>query len=392
LGGDWPRRARVTVDLYTPRMRPAFALELVGLTARTRTVSLALVLSCLAAAQCSTGGASSTASSGISSSRQTSGADTSASGGSGGDASALSDAGGAASGDVASQEMGGGPDSGGSDAASDVGTGSGSLIEASSGDSAGPAGDGGSSARDFSTDRTQFFGASRCAQAGVQLCEDFESGILDKTTWSVQGTPPVIDGQEHARGSRALHITQPGNGLSYIKETKTFPEMNDTYWGRIFVFFKSLPAAPLTYAHWTFIAASGTGVSGEIRVSGQLQNGGNLFGVGTDNRVDDAGTGDWTSSDDDPPKAPVAVPLNQWICIEWLHKGDTNETRFYWDGVEHPSLSTSATVHGGNSNPFLLPQFTNVWIGWQEYQTTTESFELWIDEIAIDSARIGCVL
>jgi hypothetical protein len=370
-------------------MRPAFALEVVGLTGRPRTVSLAIVLSCLAAAQC-TGGASSTASSGGSSSGQTSGADTSASGGSGGDASVLSD--GAASGDAASQEMAGGPDSATRETASGVDAGPSSLLDASAGDSAGPGGDGSPSGRDFSTDRTQFFGSSRCAQAGVQLCDDFESGILDKTTWSVEGTAPVIDGLEHARGNRALHITQPGNGLSYIKETKTFPAMNDTYWGRIFVFFKSLPAAPLTYAHWTFIAASGTGVSGEIRVSGQLQNGGNFFGVGTDNRVDDAGTGDWTSSDDDPPKAPVAVPLNQWICIEWLHKGDTNETRFYWDGVEHPSLSTSATMHGGNANPFLLPQFTNVWIGWQEYQTTTESFELWIDEIAIDSARIGCVL
>jgi hypothetical protein len=246
--------------------------------------------------------------------------------------------------------------------------------------------------RDFSTDRTKFFGSSRCTQAGVQLCEDFESGAINKALWSVQGTAPVVDGLQHARGNSALHITQPGNGLSYIKETKTFPAMNDTYWGRIFVFFKTLPAAPLTYAHWTFVAASGTGVSGEIRLSGQFQNTANFFGVGTDNRVDDAGTGDWTNSDRDPPKAPVAVPLNQWLCIEWLHKGDTNETRFFWDGVEHPSLYTSATMHGGNANPFLLPKFTNVWIGWQEYQTTAEPFELWIDEIAIDSERIGCVL
>jgi hypothetical protein len=263
---------------------------------------------------------------------------------------------------------------------------------ASAPEAASPVGDSSPSGRDFSTDRAKFFGSSRCAQAGVQLCDGFESGVLDKTIWTAEGTPPVIDGVEHARGNGALHITQPGNGLSYIKETKTFPEMHDTYWGRIFVFFKSLPAAPLTYAHWTFVAASGTGVSGEIRVSGQFQGGANFFGVGTDNRVDDAGTGDWTNSDDDPPHAPMAVPLNQWLCIEWLHEGDTNETRFYWDGVEHPSLSTSPTMHGGNSNPFLLPQFTNLWIGWQEYQTTTETFELWIDEIAVDSARIGCVL
>jgi hypothetical protein len=264
------------------------------------------------------------------------------------------------------------------------------MGDVSAGD--GSADAGADSGRDFSTDRGKFFGATRCASAGVQLCEDFESGTLNAAIWTVAGTPPVIDGVQHARGAHALHITQSGNGLSYIKETKTFPEPNDTYFGRVFVYFKSLPTPPgMTYAHWTIIAGSGRGVPGEIRVSGQLQNGTNLFGVGTDNRTD-GGTGDWTNSDKDPNGSPSAVPLNQWLCIEWMHKGDTDETAFWWDATAHPSLSTTSSVHGGSNVPFLLPQFTNVWIGWQEYQTSTETFELWIDEIAIDTARIGCVL
>ena len=250
-------------------------------------------------------------------------------------------------------------------------------------------GDGG---RDFSTDRSLFFGPSRCADAGVQLCEDFETGRLDTSVWTPQGTAPVIDGMEHARGARALHITLSKNGLSAISERKTFPEPNDAYFGRMFVYFKSLPTPPgMTYAHWTIVAASGTEVPGEIRVSGQLQQGKNLFGVGTDNQTD-AGTGDWTNSDRDPAGMPRAVPTGEWICLEWLHKGDTSDTQFWWDDAIHPSLTTSRTVHGGNSNPYLLPQFTSVWFGWQEYQTSTEPFELWIDEIAIDTRRIGCVL
>jgi hypothetical protein len=259
-------------------------------------------------------------------------------------------------------------------------------------DGPGPVDAGGDGGRDLSTDRNKFFGASRCASAGVQLCEDFESGTLDKQTWSVTGTAPVIDGVQKARGNKALHITQVNNGASYIKETKTFPATKNTYYGRAFAYFNKLPGAPMTYAHWTFIAASGTKVSGEIRVSGQFQNGKNLFGVGTDNRVDPAGTGDWTNSDNDPKGNPTAVPTGQWLCIEWMHKGDTNETRFWWDATEHPSLYTSSTVHGGNANPYILPQFTNVWLGWDEYQASTETFEMWLDEIAIDPARIGCVI
>jgi hypothetical protein len=252
--------------------------------------------------------------------------------------------------------------------------------------------------RSLSTDRAMFFGASRCAAAKVHLCEDFESGTLDAATWTVRGTKPVIDDLQKARGGKALHVTMMGNGLSAISEKKTFPAANNTYYGRAFVYFASAPTpdtmAGFTYSHWTIIAATGTQVAGEIRVGGQLQNGRNLWGVGTDNRTDANGTGDWTNSDKDPGGKPVAVPTGQWMCIEWMHKGDTNETRFWWDGVEHPSLYTMPTTpHGGNpSQPFILPQFSAVWLGWQEYQMATEKFELWLDEIAIDKDRIGCVI
>jgi hypothetical protein len=247
--------------------------------------------------------------------------------------------------------------------------------------------------RDFSTDRGKFFGASRCADAHVLLCEDFESGALDTSTWSVVGDTPVVDTAEHARGNHALHITKSGNGASYIKETKTFPVDNDTYYGRMFVKFVKLPTtASMSYAHWTFAAASGTGASGEIRLSGQLSGGRNLFGVGTDTGSSDAGSGDWTTSDDDPSGNPTAVPTGSWLCIEWMHKGDTSDTQFWWDATLHPSLTTSLTMNGGNGNPYPLPMFTNVWVGWQEYQTSTEDFEMWVDEVAIDTSRIGCVL
>ncbi len=253
--------------------------------------------------------------------------------------------------------------------------------------------------RNLGTDMSLFFGASRCEAAGVLLCDGFETGTLDTTTWTVNGTAPVIDGVHAARGQKALHITQSGNGQSSIEESKTFPVPNDTYFGRVFVWFEKLPFpskdagtdAAFTYSHWTMVAASGTEVAGQIRVSGQLENGRNLFGVGTDNRVMEAGTGDWTLSDKDPAGNPSPVPTGEWLCIEWMHDGATNETQFYWSAVLHPSLSTSSTMHGGNANPFILPQFTNVWVGWQEYQPTTEPFEMWLDEVAIDTSRIGCI-
>ncbi|MBX7102280.1 MAG: hypothetical protein K1X89_31480, partial [Myxococcaceae bacterium] len=292
---------------------------------------------------------------------------------------------------------GGGTASGGGSGSGGGGAGGGGAAGggAAGGGSAGGGSGGNGGGDPFSTDRGLFFGASRCTGSGFTLCEDFESGTINSNTWTVSGGNAVAVGTaDHARGTHALHITRTGNGNAYIKETKTFPAPNNSYFGRAFVKFISLPAAPMGYAHWTIIAASGTQVAGEIRVSGQRPANPaskQLYGVGTDNRVQDAGTGDWTTSDNDPTGNPRAVPLNEWMCIEWQHDGQNNETRFWWDGTEHPSLHTTPTKHGGNSNPFILPQFTNVWLGWAEYQASTQVFELWMDEIAINSTRIGCV-
>ncbi|MBK7862738.1 MAG: hypothetical protein IPJ65_29835 [Archangiaceae bacterium] len=293
----------------------------------------------------------------------------------------------------------GGGSAGGSTAGGSGGQSGGSTAGGSGGQSGGRAGGsaGGSTSGDAGTTdggRAAFFGDSRCADAGFKLCEDFESGVINASTWTQTGAASLaVSTGDHARGTRALHITKTGNGSAYLRETKTFPATNNTYWGRAFYKFIALPVttAAMTYSHWTIVGATGNVVNGEIRLSGQLSNGRNLFGVGTDNRTQDGGTGDWTNSDKDPNNMPRAVPLNEWMCLEWLHDGANDETRFYWDGVEHPSMHTTRTMHGGNSNPFILPQFTAVWVGWAEYQASTEPFEMWVDEIAIDSQRIGCV-
>jgi len=243
--------------------------------------------------------------------------------------------------------------------------------------------------RDLSADRSKFFGASRCASAGVMLCDDFESGTLDPR-WKIVGTPPVIDTLQAARGSHALHVHLNANGPSYIKETQTFPALAGNYYARAFIYFTHLPTTGMTYAHWTAFAS--TTSIGEIRISGQYQNGVNRFGVGTDSGSNPGGTGDWTTNDNDPAGAPRAVPIGEWACIEWQHDSANDVTRFWWDATEHPSLMTTASKHGGNTNPYLIPDITAAWFGWQEYQTSTQEFELWVDEIAIDAQRIGCVI
>jgi len=309
------------------------------------------------------------------------GADTGGSGGGGG--GTVSAGGGTATG--GGQTGGGAPDSGAPDAGRpDAGPPDSGIPDAGPPDAGDP----------FSTDRNTFFGDSRCADAGFVVCEDFESGNINGAIWQQSSSNDLqVDTAEHARGGHALHVTVNGNGGANIHTSKPFPAPNNRYWGRAFFKFIRLPQnADMSYAHWTVIAATGTNVDGEIRVSGQLSNSKNLWGVGTDNRSQPIGTGDWTNSDNDPNGMPRAVPTGEWECIEWLHDGQNNETRFFWDDVEHPSLHTTATMSGSTTGqPYVLPDFNSVWLGWAEYQSSSVPFELWIDEIAIDYARVGCV-
>ena len=248
--------------------------------------------------------------------------------------------------------------------------------------------------RVFSTDRDDFFGASRCPSSGVLLCEDFESETVgagpDSAVWTVRGGAPQIDDARAARGSKSLHVHTQTNGFSLIEETKTFPAANNTFYGRMFVYVDALPTAP-QWAHWTLVAGNGEGDGSEIRVGGQWDGQRNRFGVGTDHGA----TGDWTNLDEDPSAQAAAVPEDEWLCVEWLYDGDANEMRFYWDGVEHPSLHASENDHGGNQGAaYVLPQFQRVALGWWLYQSgsTPDHFDLWLDEIIIDDEPIGCVL
>jgi hypothetical protein len=214
-------------------------------------------------------------------------------------------------------------------------------------------------------------GASRCATAGVALCESFENG-LDASLWtstqSGDGTV-IVDGTHAARGSKALHVkSTAGNGFAYITETRSFPATNDTLYGRMFVWFED---DVTTDGHFTLAEGGGADNPAVIRFGGQFKE----FGVGTDHGT----SGDWTDHD------TQVIPSKTWICAEFEFKGDTQEFHVWWDDVERTALSSGANRHTG----FTMPTFDHLWFGWWMYNMI-EPQELWIDEIAVDFKPIGC--
>jgi hypothetical protein len=216
-------------------------------------------------------------------------------------------------------------------------------------------------------------GASRCATAGVQLCEDFENG-LDAAVWTtrkVGDATVTVDDVHAARGTKALHIKTAAGGsgnFGYISEKKSFPATNNILYGRMFVWFED---ALTTDGHFTLAEGAGTGTPAVIRFGGQNK----FFGVGTDS----GSSGDWTDKDN------KLIPAQTWICAEFEFKGDTHEFHVWWDDGERTALHSGPSNHSG----FTMPQFNSLWFGWWMYNMA-EPQELWIDEIAVDFKPIGC--
>ena len=308
--------------------------------------------------------------------------------GSGGNGNAPSSGGTGAEGGEVDPGSGGADDGGSSNGgkgSAGKGGSSGALGGAGSGGSAGKAG-GGSGGSGGSL-VAEFFGDSRCS-SDFDLCEDFEGDSLDTGLWEISKSgsdDPEIDDTRAARGEHSLHFHSEDNNFVYITERATFPAANNTYYARMFVYFDALPTAPV-YAHWSLSVGLEDGNEAEARIGGQYDGDINRFGVGSDHGP----TGDWTNLDEDDPNE---VPEREWICLEWLHKGDTNEGRVWINDVEHPSLHTTATDHGGDDVDYILPEFTEAWFGWWHYQGGTDpaEFDIWIDEIVVDDERVGCV-
>jgi polysaccharide lyase-like protein len=227
-------------------------------------------------------------------------------------------------------------------------------------------------------------GEASCATTGknLLLCEDFETiavgGVPDPSVWSVDkgaGATVAVDGQNSKHGKHALHLhTLPDANKALLHETKTFPlPGGNSLYGRANVMIEAGTVVPND--HTNFFEASGkvNGVSGNYRYG---SSGGKFLA---------------NYNPGDPSKASkTAVPVGVWSCIEWAFLGDTNEMHFWIDEKEITDLAVPST--GVNGMVWTAPKFDSFYFGWITYATDTASdhYDVWYDDIAIDTARIGC--
>jgi len=222
-------------------------------------------------------------------------------------------------------------------------------------------------------------GPSKCPLVGSKLCDGFESGALDSSTWAIQGMA-ALDTSKAYRGAHSVHITFSGTTPSFITETKTFSAggtaaVNDAMWGRMFVWHQI--DSGMAQGHFVFIRAEGQVQGNAPSASSQLHVAGGYKGqFAAEIR---------TTSDLYKYAVPsIAVPFAKqgWQCWEWHTAGDST-LQFYIDGKAVPGM----TVTAADKWPF--PTFNKLYLGWLQF-AGGPSGNMWIDEVAISDQQIGC--
>ena len=144
-------------------------------------------------------------------------------------------------------------------------------------------------------------------------------------------------------------------------------------WGRIFIWFATTAAPNSHDVFITLADPASSAASAQFHLAGGSRGFlASQIRTTTDLYHPPMGTG--------TVKFPLVPP--RWQCWEW-HTTAANALEFCIDG----SLYAPMSVVAADKWPF--PIFKSLSMGFMEF-TATPATELWIDEVAVDTARIGC--
>jgi polysaccharide lyase-like protein len=228
--------------------------------------------------------------------------------------------------------------------------------------------------------------------SGARLCDDFESYAAGKPptgpwTVSVNGGTVVVDSVHARSGTQAVHVSTDGlapyrQAYISVSGAPVFPVPGNVVFGRMMIW---LTAAPTMTTHWTNIQGEGP-VAGQTyrsltryggQVSQQLMANYETAGVASDC---------WQHSQ-------VAIPVQRWACFEWRFNAPNDEMDFWLDGTSIPALTVigqgQGCISNGTGGHWYFPQYDTLRLGWEHYQTSIP-IDMWIDDVAVDSQRIGC--
>jgi hypothetical protein len=232
----------------------------------------------------------------------------------------------------------------------------------------------------------------------VLFCDDFEDDAVGALAapWrtSTNNATVVVDEVQAFSGTKAVHVNAPQAGtyhrgyfaLDQGSSAGIFPAVAQEMYGRAMVYLADYPNAA---AHWTFIQGEGPAADNShnalYRYGGQHQNGAQLMANYETTMIS---TDCWDHSSSVLPEA-------QWTCVEWRFAVATNEMQFWLNGTELSDIHVTGMGEGCVGNALggqwiAPPAFTTLYLGWEHYQQTMNPIDLWMDDVVVDTERVGC--
>lgn len=232
-------------------------------------------------------------------------------------------------------------------------------------------------------------GDSKCVGAAAigKMCEGFEG--TNSMTFALAGSATgVVDTTKPYRGKMSAHMTTVTGATSsaMISEIATFAQTgtvatNNEMWGRVFVWINITGTPPISHTVFmTLEDPMNTTTSGQFHLAGgsrgvlsaQIQQPSDKYKPAMVQAQANAVPGSILY-----PFKPVA-----WQCWEW-HTTAQNTMDFYVNGAPYTLMSVTA------ADKWTLPIFKKLSVGFFQFSSTPAA-EFWVDELAVDTARIGC--
>ncbi len=195
----------------------------------------------------------------------------------------------------------------------------------------------------------------------------------------------TVDDTRAARGKHSVHIhTGSGYERALLVASAGFPFADNHFFARA-LFYTTTP--PATNAHFTLLTGAGKlgGASSEtfVRVGGQ-------FGILMANYYGNnaADQPQYSSTTPGNYSDGVMMPRDRWACLEVEFAGRANQLRVWLDDSEITRLHV-AQWDPEPPNLNWSPSYERVEIGFEAYGGQGD-IDIWYDEIAIGSSRIGC--
>jgi hypothetical protein len=239
-------------------------------------------------------------------------------------------------------------------------------------------------------------GALGDCPAGAILCDDFESYTSPadlSAAWTVTETMAtlVVDDSKPHAGARGIHITGSGQtpvGVIVKQGAPTFPIAGNVFYGRMMIW---LTDAPTGGVHWNNVQS--TGLMPDSTQWSKYGWGG-MFGTilaGYTIRDDPAGQ----PVVDCSKPSQMELPEGAWTCFEWQFDGMGNEMHLWLNGtlVADADIITTGTqcvTPEPPNNTWQAPEFSNLTLGWAQYQQSDTAIEFWMDDLVVATERVGC--